>query len=90
MNAHLVWDNGLYSVNYILNKCWLASSQAESIDRTTRQGVEAGQWEQENSGKKEAHSSGVLTLPQKKQDVTALLNKVLSHVANIDKKNGLM
>ena len=35
-----------------LIKCWLASSQAESIGEVTRQEVEAGQWEQENSGKR--------------------------------------
>ena len=31
----------------------MASSQAESIGRTTRQKIEAGKGEQENSGKKE-------------------------------------
>ena len=46
------WDNGLYSVNYILNKRWLSSSQEGNIGGTTRLEVEAGQWEQENSGKK--------------------------------------
>ena len=83
-------DNGLYSVNYVLNKCWLASSQAGSIGGTTGQEAEVGQWEQENSGEKEAHSSAVLTPPQKKQDVTGPLNKILSHVANTDKNNGLI
>ena len=34
--------------------------------------------------------SVVVTLPEKKQDVTALPNKVPSHVANIDKNNGLI
>ena len=38
----------------------------------------------------EKAKSAVLIQPQKKQDVTALLNKVLSHVANIDKNNGLI
>ena len=52
--------------------------------------MEVGQGEQENSGKKEAHSSVVLIQPQKKQDVTALPKKVPSHVANIEKKNGLI
>ena len=42
------------SVNYILNKCWLAHSQAGSIGGTTRQEVEAGQWEQDNFGKKKS------------------------------------
>ena len=46
----------LYSVNYVLNKCCLASSQAGNIGWTTRQEVEAGQGEQEYSGKKETHS----------------------------------
>ena len=52
-----MWDSGLYSVNYTLNKCCLASSQAGSIGRTTIQKVEAGQGEQENSGKQEAPSA---------------------------------
>ena len=85
----MLWDIGLYSVNYILNKRWLASSQAGSIGGTTRQELEAGQWEQENSGKKEVLSA-VVNLPQKMQDVTAPLNKVLSHMANIYKNNGLI
>ena len=55
-----MWDHGLYSVNYILNKYWLASSQAGSVGRATRQEVEVGQGEQENLGKNEAHSSAVL------------------------------
>ena len=38
-----MWENGLYSVNYILNKCLLANSQTGSIGRTTRQEVEVGQ-----------------------------------------------
>ena len=84
-----MWDSGLYSVNYILNKRWSISSQAGSIGGTTRQEVEVGQREQENSGKKEAHSSAVLTQLQKKQDVTASLKKVPSHVAHIGKNNGL-
>ena len=61
----------------------MASSQAGSIDRTTRQEVEVGQGEQENSGKEEAHSSAVLAQTQKKQDVAAPLKKILSHMANI-------
>ena len=32
----------------------------------------------------------VLAQAQKKQDVTASMKKVLSHVANIDKSNGLI
>ena len=68
----------------------MASSQAGSIGGTTRLEIEAGQGEQENSGKREAWSTVVVTHPQKKQDVTALLKKVPSHVANIDKNNGLI
>ena len=68
----------------------MASSQAGSIGGTTRQEVEAGQGEQENSGKEEAHSSAVLALTQQKEDVTASLKKVPSHVANIDENNGLI
>ena len=84
-----MWDHGLYSVSYILNKCWLASSQAGSIGGTTRQEEEVGQGEQEYSGKKEAFSA-VVSPSQKKQDVTASLKKVLSHVASIDMNNGLI
>ena len=73
----------LYSVNYVLNKCWLASSQAGSIGGTTRQEVEAGQWEQENSGKDKAHSSLILSRHWRSRMWPALLKKVLSHVANI-------
>ena len=68
----------------------MANNQAGSIGGTIRQEVEVGQGEQENSGKKEAHSSAVLIHPQKKQDVTALPRKVPSHVANINKNNGLI
>ena len=60
------------------------------MDRTIRQEIEVGQWEQDNSGKEEAHSSAVLAMLQKMQDVTAWLNKVPSHMANIDKNNGLI
>ena len=84
-----MWENGLYSVNYILNKCWLASSQAGSVGRITRQEVKVDQQEQESSGKRKAWFT-IVTLSQKKQDVTAMQKKVLSHVANIDKNNGLI
>ena len=84
------WENGLYSVNNILNKHWLASSKAGSVGGTTRQEVEERQWKQENPGKEEAHSSAVLAQSQKKQDVTALMNNVLSHMANTDKNNELI
>ena len=49
----LVLDNSLYSVKYILKELWLDSSQEGSIGGTARQDVEVGQWEQEDSGKKE-------------------------------------
>ena len=65
----LLWDNGLYPVNYILNKRLLANSQAGSIGGKTRQEVEVGQWEQKYSEKKEALPP-VLPRPPKKQDVT--------------------
>ena len=39
---------------------------------------------------KEDAWSAVLTQPQKKQDVTAPLNKVPSHVTNIEENNGLI
>ena len=42
---------------------------------TTRQEVEVGQQEQENSGKEEAHSSWVLSRHQKKQDMTCSAEK---------------
>ena len=84
-----MWDHDLYSVDYILNKHWLASSNADSIGRTTRQEVEVCKGEQENSGKKEAHSSAVVSKPQK-QDVIASKKKVLSHVDTRDKKNWLI
>ena len=57
MRREVVQDNCLYCVNYVLNKHLLTSSQAGSIDRTTRQEVEAGQREQENSGEREAPSA---------------------------------
>ena len=83
----MVWDNCLYSVNYILNKHWPVARQKYRWGNQTRSRGRSSR--QENSEKKEAHFSGVLTHPQKKQDVTASLKKVLSHVANIDKNNGL-
>ena len=44
LKVRLLLDNGLYPVTCILNKYWLASSQAVSIGGTTRQELEAGQW----------------------------------------------
>ena len=43
----------------------------------------------ENAGKRKAFSA-VLYQPWKKQDVTASLKKGPSHMANIDKNNGLI
>ena len=74
VNLPLVWENCLYSVNHVLNKRWLASSQAGNIGGTTIQEVEARQWEQEHSGKKEALST-VLSQSPKKQDVTCPTEK---------------
>ena len=42
---NVLWDNGLYPDNYILNKCRLASSQAGSIGTVIRQKIEVGQQE---------------------------------------------
>ena len=53
----------------------MASSQAGSIGWTTRQEVEVGVREPKNSGKEEAHSFIVVSLPQKKQDVTCPAEK---------------
>ena len=64
----------LYSVNYVLNKRWLASSQVGGICGTTRQEVESGKWEQEYSGKKEALPI-ILPRPPKRQDVTCPAEK---------------
>ena len=83
----MVWDNVQYSVNYILNKLWLASSQAGNMRGTTGQEVEAGQQKQENSGKRKDWSA-VLTQPYIKQDVTTSPKKVPNYMANIDKNNG--
>ena len=52
----------------------MASSQGGSIGRVTRQEVEAGQREQENSGKKKAQSA-VVTQTERKQDENASLMK---------------
>ena len=49
----------------------------------------AGQGEQECSGKKETLFA-VVSLAQKKQDVTASLKNVPSHLADTDKNNGLI
>ena len=38
----------------------------------------------------EGRFSAVVSLPQKKQDMTALLKNVSSFVANTDKNNGLL
>ena len=54
----VVWENCLYSVNHVLNKCWLA-----------RQEVEVEQREQEYSGKQEVPSA-IPAQNTEKQDVT--------------------
>ena len=66
--------------------------QAGSIGGKTRQEVEVMQWEQENSGKEEAGfpPPRILAQTTEKQDVTTLLNKVLSHMASTNKNNGLI
>ena len=55
----------------------------------TRQEVEVGQGEQETSGERKAQSA-VVTQLQRKQDENASWIKVPSHMANIDKNNGLV
>ena len=62
--------------------------QAGSIGRKTRQEVEVMQWEQEYSRKEEAIPP-VLPRPPERKDVPAPLEKLLSHVANVDKDNGV-
>ena len=55
----------------------------------TRQEIEAGQGEQENSGKRKAQSA-VIIQTQRKQDVTASPTKVPSHVVSTGKNYGLI
>ena len=64
--------------------------QAGSIGESTRQEVEAGRWEQENSGKEKTHSFQSCPDHQRSRMWSAQLKKVPSHAANIDKDNGLI
>ena len=73
---HLLWDNGLYPVTCILNKHWLASSQAGSRGRAMRT---REFWEREKT------QPAVVTQPQKNQDSQMWLprqKKIPSYVAN--------
>ena len=56
LHIEIWYGRMIYILSIILNKCWLVSSHARSVGRTTRQEVELGQWEQENFGNKKAHS----------------------------------
>ena len=55
----------------------------------TRQEVEAGQQEQENSGKTKGQIAAI-TQTQRKQDVNASLIMVPIHMADTDKNYGLI
>ena len=78
----MLWDNGLYPVTCILNKCWLASSQA---------GSRSGARRIRGRGK---FQSAVITQTERKPDKEKVrcdsLKKVPSHVANTDKNDGLI
>ena len=56
----------------------MANNQAGSISKATRQEVEVGQQEQENSGKRKGQSA-VITQMQRRQDENASLKKVPNH-----------
>ena len=64
--------------------------QAGSIGGKARQEVEMMQGEQENSGKEEADFSHSCPDHRSSRMWAAPLKKVLSHMANIDQKNGLI
>ena len=64
--------------------------QAGGVGGKTRQEVEMMQREQENSGKEEADSSHSCPDHRSSRMWAAPLKKVLSHMANIDQKNGLI
>ena len=64
--------------------------QAGGIGGKTRQEVEMMQGEQENPGKEEADSSHFCSDHRSSKMWTAPLKKVLSYMANIDQKNGLI
>ena len=63
--------------------------QAGSIGGKTRQEVEVMQWEQENSGKQESPSASSAQTTGEERCKLPPLEKVLSHVANVDKDNGV-
>ena len=88
----LLWDNCLYSVTCLLNKCLLASSQAGNIGGVTRQEVEVEQQEfwEEGSFSLQSSPRQREIQTQSKQDVTASPKKVPSHVANTDKNYELI
>ena len=67
----------------------MASSQKRNIGGSTKQEIEVGQGEQENSGRRKVQSI-VIIQTQRKQDVTASPKNVPSHMANTDKYYGLM
>ena len=54
----------------------------------TRQEIEAGQWAQENSGKKKVQSAVIIQMQRKKEENASLI-MVPSHMVNTDKNDGL-
>ena len=64
--------------------------QAGGVGGKTRQEVEMMQGEQENSGEEEVDSSHSCPDHRSSRMWAAPLKKVLSHMANIDQKNGLI
>ena len=64
--------------------------QAGGVGGKNRQEVEMMQGEQENSGEEEVDSSFSCPDHQSSRMWAAPLKKVLSHMANIDQKNGLI
>ena len=63
---------------------------AGGVGGETRPEVEMMQGEQENSGEKEVDSSHSCPDQRSSRMWAAPLKKVLSHMANIDQKNGLI
>ena len=67
----------------------MVTGQAGGIGGKTRQELEMMQGEQENSGEEEVDSS--YSCPGHRSRMwSAPLKKVLSHMANMDQKNGLI
>ena len=64
--------------------------QAGGVGGKTRQEVGMMQGEQENSGEEEVDSSHSCPGHRSSRMWAAPLKKVLSHMANIDQKNGLI